>query len=259
MTLKNKIAYLFDMDGTINIGNKAFPAAIELFKKLHKMGKKVIVLTNNSSRTSKEHMAKLIDMGFQENTFSVYSSVDVTIEYLKEEHPKSRIYLLGTNSVKREFERNGIQISEESPDIAVLSFDTELTYEKLKRFCRFVREGAFYVATNPDINCPSEEGPIPDAGSLIAAVERSTGRVPDLVVGKPNPTMLHTLLEKLDLKPEDAVMIGDRLYTDIEMAKRAGIDAILVLSGETRKEDLKMPVQENPLVFESVESILKLL
>ncbi|MCD6254536.1 MAG: HAD-IIA family hydrolase [Thermotogae bacterium] len=257
MELAQKKAYIFDMDGTINIGSKPLPGAVELFKKLKQKGKEVVVLTNNSSRTSREHLEKLVDMGFERGTFSVYSSVDATITHLQRHHKSARVYLLGTRSVRQEFVESGVQITDESPDVVVLAFDTELTYEKLKRFCHFVRRGALYIATHPDINCPSEEGPIPDAGSLMAAVESSTGKLPDVIVGKPNPHLIYSLLERLKLGRSDVALIGDRLYTDIEMAKKVGIDAVLVLSGETKREDLMCSLPSTVQVLDSVAKILE--
>ena len=257
MELAQKKAYIFDMDGTINIGSKPLPGAVELFKKLKQKGKEVVVLTNNSSRTSREHLEKLVDMGFERGTFSVYSSVDATITHLQRHHKSARVYLLGTRSVRQEFVESGVQITDESPDVVVLAFDTELTYEKLKSFCHFVRRGALYIATHPDINCPSEEGPIPDAGSLMAAVESSTGKLPDVIVGKPNPHLIYSLLERLKLGRSDVALIGDRLYTDIEMAKKVGIDAVLVLSGETKREDLMCSLPSTVQVLDSVAKILE--
>ncbi|HOJ88990.1 MAG TPA: HAD hydrolase-like protein, partial [Pseudothermotoga sp.] len=145
------------------------------------------------------------------------------------------------------------------PQVVVLGYDTEVNYEKLALGCLFIRKGVDYIATHPDINCPSADGPLPDAGSFISLIERSTGRKPDFIVGKPNPLMLKMIVEKTGVEPERIAMVGDRLYTDMEFAKRSGIFSILVLSGESTLEDLKKVEEKPDLVLQNIGELALML
>lgn len=157
--------------------------------------------------------------------------------------------------MQRVFEKYGHLLVEEDPDFVVLGFDKTLTYEKLKKACILLRSGKKYIATHPDVNCPSKEGPIPDAGSIMAAIEASTGRRPDIIVGKPNPLVVEVISRKFNVSKEKMAMVGDRLYTDIRLGKNAGIVSILVLTGETTLEDLESSGIKPDFVFKSLKEL----
>ena len=163
--------------------------------------------------------------------------------------------MVGTPALEEEFRQHGFQLDDEHPQRIVLGFDTTLTYQKLWKLCDFVRAGLPYIATHPDFNCPTETGFMPDIGAMIAFVHASTGREPDLVVGKPNRMIVDTVAGKLGLKIEEMAMVGDRLYTDIALGQTSGITTCLVLSGETHLEDLKDSPHQPAYCFENLGAI----
>ncbi|OAA30436.1 HAD family hydrolase [Kosmotoga arenicorallina S304] len=252
---ENKRLFVLDLDGTFYLGNKLLPGSLEFAEKVHSMGADLVFLTNNSSATKDEYVDKLVRLGVPENLFDVYTSAEATIRFLKENFPKKRVYLLAVPSVEKLFQWSGIELVDEKPDLVVMTYDKTLTYEKIEKFCDFVRLGVPFVTSHPDINCPTEKGPIPDVGSFIALVEASTGRRPDYVIGKPNKEILEMLIRDFDSKKEETVMIGDRLYTDIECGLRAGVETILVLSGETTSN--MIPEDPPYHVYKNLEDIVK--
>ncbi len=237
MDLSRIKLFVLDMDGTIHIGGKLFDFAKKFFRRVKETGKRYVFLTNNSSKGPKDYEEMLKEMGVEDPV--VFTSGEATAGYIKEAFPGKRVYILGTDSLRRVFLQEGVNVVEDDPDVLVLGYDTQVTYEKIRKFAIFLRKGLPYIATHPDINCPSPEGLIPDAGSFIALFEKSTGRVPEKIIGKPNPEMLFEIAKKFGEKVENIAVIGDRLYTDMEMAKRAGALPILVLTGETSFEEAK--------------------
>lgn len=237
--LKDITLFLLDMDGTFYLGDKILDGSE------HFMGivnadpaRDYVFLTNNSSKSRKDYIQKLARMGYPFPDDKVMTSGEATIIYVRERMPNAKIYLVGTPSLEQEFKDAGFVLTDEKPDLAVLGFDTTLTYHKMQLLCDFVRAGVPYVATHPDFNCPVEGGYIPDIGAMIAFVEASTGKKP-LVIGKPNRYIIDSVAEKFGIPPSQIAMVGDRLYTDIAVGKNAGITSVLVLSGETTEQDLK--------------------
>jgi HAD superfamily hydrolase (TIGR01450 family) len=165
------------------------------------------------------------------------------------------VYVVGTPPLEEEFRQHGFQLDEENPQLVVLGFDTTLNYQKLWKLCDFVREGIPYIATHPDFNCPTETGFMPDIGAMIAFVQASTGREPDVIVGKPNRMIVDAVSQKLGLKIEEMAMVGDRLYTDIALGQTSGITTCLVLSGETHMDDLKDSPYQPTYCFEDLGAI----
>ena len=247
--------YLFDLDGTIYLGNNEIPGSYAAVAKLRKMGKKVCVFTNNSSRSHKDYVVRLNEMGLTVEDNEVYTSGEVTCDYLMENYKGKKVYLLGNERLLGEFLENGIKVVEEDPDILVLAFDTSLTYAKLFKFCTLVAKGLPYIATHPDFFCPSPEGPMPDAGSLIDAVYDTTGRKPDLILGKPYETAGEIIKKRFGLKGHEIAMVGDRLYTDIAFGNNSGFVSILVMSGETTEVDYAKSKIRADFVFNSVKEI----
>jgi len=256
--LKQTRCFLFDLDGTIFLGGRLLPGAVELISFLRASGMPHYFLTNNSSRSRRDYVTKLENLGLTVPLESIFSSGQAAAMYLQKQKPGACIYLVGTPSLEEEFTGYGFDIGEKDPDFAVLGFDTTLTYEKLRKLCDFVREGRPYIATHPDINCPIENGFIPDTGAMIALVEASTGRRPDVVIGKPNKPMIDIIMDKTGAAVSEITMVGDRLYTDIAMG-RHGLRTVLVLTGETSREDIPVSAFQPDLVVAGVEELYRVL
>jgi HAD superfamily hydrolase (TIGR01450 family) len=165
------------------------------------------------------------------------------------------LFVVGTPALEEELAAHGFQLVQEQPDLAVLGFDTTLTYAKLWKLCDFVRQGLPYIATHPDFNCPTETGFMPDVGAMIAFVRASTGREPDLLVGKPNRMIVDSAAAKMGLRVEDLGMIGDRLYTDIALGQTSGITTVLVLSGETSLEEAQVSPFKPDYTFQNLGEV----
>ncbi len=237
--LSNKKLFVFDMDGTIYLGDKVFNDAISLIKKLRASGRKVLFFTNNASHSPEFYIKKLNRLGFEASIDEIMTSGDVTIEFLKKHRQDRSVYLVGTPDLEDSFKAAGIPLTDGlSGDIVITSFDTTLTYEKLSRACRLIMNGAEYLSTHPDFNCPTEDGFIPDSGAISAFVTASTGIAPRYF-GKPYPETMEMICAATGVAKADAAIVGDRLYTDIAAGKRSGVTAILVLTGETKISDLK--------------------
>jgi HAD superfamily hydrolase (TIGR01450 family) len=188
----------------------------------------------------------------------IFSSGMATAIFLKKKKPDARVYLVGTPSLEQEFQTYGFQMVEEDPDFAVLGFDTTLTYQKIWKLCDFVAAGIPYIATHPDINCPTPDGFKPDIGAMMAMVKSSTGKDADVIVGKPHSPMVEAIVELTGYNTEELTMVGDRLYTDIAMGS-VGIQTVLVLSGEADLEDLASAPVQPGLVCENLGELLDVL
>jgi HAD superfamily hydrolase (TIGR01450 family) len=230
--------FLLDMDGTFNLGNEILEGSLDFIDVLRRQGRDFIFLTNNSSRSASEYVEKITRLGLPITREKVFTSGEATALFLQKTIPGGRIFLAGTQGLADEFLEHGFTLDETNPDAAVLGFDTTMTYQKMWKLCDLVRAGLPYYATHPDFNCPTPTGYMPDIGAMIAFVKASTGREPDVVIGKPNRTIVDILAEKKGLPGSAIAMVGDRLYTDIALGKSAGITSVLVLSGETHPEDL---------------------
>ena len=252
----DKKLYVFDMDGTIYLGENVFPFAVTYIKRLRSEGRRVLFFTNNASKSPQFYIDRLTRMGFEPRTDELLTSGDVTIRFLKEKRAGKSVYLLGTQLLKKSFEDAGIALSEDA-DIVVSSFDTELTYEKLERACTLIRGGAEYLCTHPDLNCPTETGFIPDSGAIAAAITASTGVKPRFF-GKPYADTAEMIFSYTGIEAKDACIFGDRLYTDIALGKNSGMTAVLVLSGETKKSELDSltPEQMPDIVLDSIKDLL---
>ena len=254
--LKDVDIWLLDMDGTIYLDDTLIRGAKEFIDFLRKKEKRFLFLTNNSSKSCRAYVEKLHRLGLNFITEEhVYTSGQATIQFIKKQYPDKKVYMLGTQELEKEFVDSGIQFSDK-PDIVVIGFDTTLTYPKLRKTCDLVREGMPYIATHPDLNCPTKDGFIPDIGSIIAFIKASTGREPDVIIGKPYLPILQAISERWKTDLSKMVMVGDRLYTDIAMGKE-GIKTILVLSGETKKDDFKNSDYRPDKVVSSVEELIE--
>ena len=233
MTLNDVRCFLLDMDGTFYLGGQLIEGSLAFIDKVRSTGRDFMFLTNNSSHNANFYVQKLAKMGLTIDRSRVMTSGEATCEILRERYPGKRAFLLGNEFLAEEFREFGVPVDNENPEIVVIGFDTTLTYKKMQDVCDFVRAGLPYIATHPDFNCPTETGFMPDIGAIMAFIEASTGRRPDLVVGKPNTGIVEAVLRRTGLKPGELAMVGDRLYTDIETGLRSGMLSILVMSGET--------------------------
>lgn len=259
--LKKIRVFALDMDGTVYLGERWIDGAVDFLNRIQESGRQFLFLTNNSSRGPEDYMEKLSRMGYPVRENQIVTSGQATIWYLKRNFAGKRVFLLGNELLQREFENAGILLDDENPEAAVVAFDTSLTYARLCRICDLVRDGIPYIATHPDINCPTETGFVPDAGSIIAFIRASAFRGPDRIIGKPERTISDYLMERLaeagapGLRRTEVAMVGDRLYTDIAAGKNGGLRTILVLSGEASLEDAAKSDFTPDLIFHSVADI----
>jgi HAD superfamily hydrolase (TIGR01457 family) len=250
--------FLLDMDGTFYLGNRLIEGSLEFISYLKTIGKRFIFLTNNSSKSSIDYVEKLRMFGCTIDKEDVFTSGEATTILLNQIKNNAKVFLLGTKALEDEFISQGFELTNDSdstPDFVVLGFDQTLTYKKLWLACDFIREGIPYIATHPDLNCPLDGGKyMPDTGSMIELIKASTGKEP-YVVGKPNSYMVEAICLKYGIIKENMAMVGDRLYTDIQMGINANVTSILVLSGETKLENYKQSSVKADYVFESLKEL----
>jgi HAD superfamily hydrolase (TIGR01450 family) len=234
--------FALDMDGTIYSGGTLFATTLPFLNLLGELGLGYTFLTNNSSRSAKDYLAHLRKIGVPATAQQLYTSTAATIEYLQESLPQAkRLFVLGTESMRGEMTQAGFTVTadtpEDEPDAVVVGFDTALVYARLCRAAYWIKEGKPFIATHPDRVCPTDKPTVlVDCGAVCAALQSATGRAPDVVLGKPDPCMIRGILHRHGLRPEQLAMVGDRLYTDMAMARRAGAMGLLVLTGETTAE-----------------------
>lgn len=248
-------AVFLDLDGTIYLGSKLIPGALDFLKRCEGAGIKRFFLSNNSSRSVDEYVAKLRAFDIPAEGDEILLSTHDLLAWLSS-NAVNETYLVGTEGMRSMLEDAGVSTMSDSPQYVVLGYDTEITYEKLQTASVHLHRGVPMVASHPDMVCPSPEGGIPDTGAYMALFEATTGARPVHICGKPNPGMILHKVEELGLQPEQCAMVGDRLYTDLEMAERAGVHGILVLSGEASVADLDVAEQNPSLVVGSVAELL---
>ena len=263
--IQQKKLYIFDMDGTIYLGGIPFDFAIRYIKNLRAAGKKVLFFTNNASHTSPFYLQKLKRLGYEPTTDEIMTSGDVTRAFLQRFRAGKSVYMVATDELIEEYRAAGINILNgqekiEKADIVITGFDTTLTYEKLEIACRLLREGAEYLSTHPDINCPTENGFIPDSGAIAALVTASTGKMPTYF-GKPYRETIEMIGKVTGFSNEEMCIFGDRLYTDIALGKSFGVCSVLVLSGETQQADVDAaaPKDKPDFVFPSLKEVDELM
>lgn len=231
-------AFLLDMDGTLYLGDQLLPGAEAFLDYTAQAGIPVQLLTNNSSRSRDAYGQKLAAMGLRVPPEMILTSGEATALYLQSKAPDARVAVFGTSELEWEFRDYGFMLDMQTPAYVVLGFDKTIDYARLTLLCDLVRAGLPYIATHPDYNCPVVGGFIPDIGAIMAFVKASTGREPDVVIGKPHRPMLDMAATRVGVPLEAMCMVGDRLYTDIAMGQVAPIRTALVLSGETKVTDL---------------------
>ncbi|MGA2530696.1 MAG: HAD-IIA family hydrolase [Acidimicrobiales bacterium] len=244
--------YVFDLDGTVYLGDCLLPYAAETIGELRRRGSRVVYVTNKPLETASEYAAKLSRLGVPTARSDVVTSVDALVDYLRREHPDATLLAVAEASAIDELEDAGFCLTKvpSQAEVVVVSFDRTFDYEKLNAAFQAVRYGgATIVATNPDPYCPTPEGGIPDCAAMLAAIEACTGASAEAVVGKPSVHMARALLGRLGMRAEDVAVVGDRLLTDMAMARALNMTGILVLTGATRAENLLgAPVQPQYLI-----------
>ena len=254
-----------DMDGTIYLSNTIFPYTISFLKRLTDMGVTYSFLTNNPSKSLADYLHKLEVMGIPCEPEQMYTTTIATIDYIKAHYPQARkLFLLGTPSMISQFEEAGFVSTaddpDDVPDIIVASFDMTLEYSRLCRAAWWISQGVTYLATNPDFVCPTDQKTVlVDCGSICKCLEAATGRKPDVTLGKPDPNMLSGICQRMNLEPSQIAMVGDRIYTDIAMARNAGAFGVLVLSGETTLEVAQQAPQQPSLICRDIAELGELL
>ena len=255
--LKKKRLSLLDMDGTIYNENQIFDGTLEFLEEIKRRGGEYIFITNNSSKSVEDYVKKVRDMGIQADVENFYTSSQATAMYLQENYPGQVVYCMGTRSLVEELRGEGIEVVTE-PDhratVVLIGFDTENTSEKIRNTCIMLGRDVAYLATNPDLVCPVSFGYIPDCGSMSIMLKNATGKEP-FFIGKPEPIMVNCVLKKQNRRPEEAVIVGDRLYTDIKTGVNAKVDTICVLSGEATMEDIREGEVKPDYIFQSVKEI----
>ena len=258
--LKNMELYLFDMDGTLYLGDRLYDFTIELLQTIRQRGGRYLFMTNNSSKSVEDYIKKLAKLGIEATREEFMTSSQATAYYLHKHHEGQTLYVCGTESLKAELRRESFTVTTdlEQVECVVMGFDTELTFQKLHdvSYLLLTRKDLPYIATNPDLVCPTEFGSVPDCGSVCIGIKNATGREP-IVIGKPSPLMPQLAMERFDTPKEKTCVVGDRIYTDVKSGLNAGITGILVLSGETTLEILAESEDKPHLVPESAAEILE--
>lgn len=257
--LKNIKLFLFDMDGTLYLGDRLYDFTKELLATIKKQGKRYLFMTNNSSRSVEDYIKKLAKLGIEAEYSDFITSSQATAMYLKDTCPDNKLYVCGTESLKQELRNSGFTVTEDldEVDCIVMGNDTELTFKKLDDVSRLLSTREVrYIATNPDYVCPTEYGSVPDCGSVCDMIFNATGKRP-LFIGKPEPAMPLIAMKMTGFKPTETAVVGDRIYTDIKSGINAGCVTVLVLSGETTPEILQKSADKPDYCLESGAELLK--
>ena len=265
--LINTRLFLLDMDGTLYLGDDVFDGAVDFIHSISETGRNYIYLTNNSSRAGVDYITRLRKLGFPCEAENVFTSGMATGEYLNQNYPGAKVYLAGTKAFYRELQSYGIDLVNDenghtdvdTVDVVVQGFDTELVYEKLDLACHFLRRGAKFIAANPDWVCPMPADEVlPDCGSICALLTAASGVKPEYI-GKPNRNMIDVVSKMTGVPNENICAVGDRLYTDIAVAKNAGSVSVCVLSGESSEQDIAASDVKPDYVLQNVAEIAKIL
>jgi NagD protein len=256
--------FIFDLDGTVYLSDKLIPGADRVIRLLRERGRKVVFLSNKPIQTREDYASKLTRLGIPTLPDEVINSTLVMTDYLKRNAPRAKLFVVGETPFIEELKRAGFTVTEEPKEIeyVVVAFDRTFDYRKLNIAFQGIKLGAHFVATNPDRTCPVEEGEIPDCAAMIAAIEAVTQKKVEAIAGKPSPLMIQAAMEVMGLRPEECILIGDRLETDIKMGKESGIATGIVLTGVTDEETLKQykhSSMQPDFVFQSIADVENLL
>lgn len=247
-------AVFLDLDGTIYLGNELIDGAVEFLNRCDERGVQRFFLSNNSSKSVTEYLEKLHGLGIPAEENDVLLSTHDLISWLGDKGV-TETYLVGTEGMRSMLEEVGVSTRSGEPQYVVLGYDTEIDYEKLATASIHLHNGIPLVASHPDMVCPSPDGGLPDVGAYLALFKATTGVEPSHICGKPNAGMILHKIEELGLQPSQCAMVGDRLYTDMEMAAQADVVGVLVLSGEATLDDLEAAPQNPDVIVDSVADL----
>lgn len=257
LSLSEKKLFLLDMDGTIYLEDTLFDGTLDFLAEIKRKGGRYLFVTNNSSKGVESYVEKLARLGIKASKDDFLTSTDATILYLNNNYPGEKFYVMGTKSFINQLKAAGISVAtdvEAGIFGVVISNDTELTFKKLDDISKLLKNDIKYIATNPDWVCPTAYGSVPDCGSFAEMLSHSTGKMP-YFIGKPRPDMLFIAMEKYGYTKDESVMIGDRVYTDIASGYNAGIDTVLVLSGEGTREDAENSATKPTYIIENIKEV----
>ena len=255
MKIGGKKIFFVDRDGTLALGGNNIAGAREFLSALAQSHAYLYVLTNNSSKTPSEHLSGFRSMGFDLDIDSILVSTEAAVAYLVDNGLK-RIYWAANKEVSEYLEDSGLVWDEDDPQAVLLTYDDQIDYEKIQKIIGFIRSGKPYFATHIDRLCPTPSGPLPDIGAFINVIEMATDVRPSRDFGKPNFSLIEPVLRRHDLTSKDAVIVGDRLYTDIAMAENNDMTSVLVLSGETDRSDYETSRVRSDIVIDDISKLI---
>ena len=249
--------WLTDMDGVLVREEHALPGAAELLARLIERDRRFLVLTNNSIFTPRDLSARLVKSGLHIPEEAIWTSALATATFLADQLPNGSAYVIGEAGMTTALHEVGYTLTDRDPDFVVLGETRTYSFEAITRAIRLIENGARFIATNPDVTGPSEEGPLPATGSVAALITKATGRNP-YFVGKPNPMMLRSAMNQIEAHSENTMLVGDRMDTDIVAGIEAGLETILVLTGSTRRADIERFPWRPGRVLESIADAVEL-
>ena len=255
--LSQKRLFLLDMDGTIYLDDQLFPGTLPFLTAVREAEGRYLFLTNNSSKSVRDYVEKLRRLGVPAEEEDFLTSVDALVDDLGKGPVRKEIYAFGTESFRSQLREAGFPVVTEVTDrvdTLVIGFDRELTFQKLEDACILLNRGVDFIATNPDWVCPTWYGSVPDCGSVCEMLRHATGRSPR-VIGKPQRAMVDLAVERTGFSPEETMVVGDRLYTDVAAGIHAGVDAAFVLSGEGTREDIPQSPEKPTFIFDDIAAL----
>jgi 4-nitrophenyl phosphatase len=256
--LKRIKCFILDLDGTVYLEESILDGSLDFLMQLEKMNIEFKFFTNNSSKNAEAYVNRIRRMGYPVQEDKMLISNAVIIEHLLNNMPDKKVYLLGTEYLRLDFEKAGISLVDDNPDIVVVGFDTTLVYEKVSKACHYIRNGAVFYGVNPDFNCPVKDGFIPDCGAMCAMITASTGVKPTFF-GKPSHYTLDYVKRNTGFKESEIAFVGDRLYTDIAIGNGNDALTILVLTGESKEEDVIFSETKPKMICESLKEVKEIL
>lgn len=259
--LGDKKLFLLDIDGTICKGNQLIGGTKEFLSDIEKNGEKYIFITNNATRSIDDYILFFQQLGIMTNHSNFLTASYATVYYLKKYHPGELIYVMGTKSFIRELKKNKIRVTTDGEDeeisCVLISYDNQLTYEKISDTCRLLStKKVDYLATNPDYVCPIEFGYVPDCGAICEMLNHAIKRMPHFI-GKPEPDMVELAISRNNYRKEETLVVGDRLYTDMLCGHNAKVETAMVLTGEATKEEAECCPYGPDYLMQSVASLHK--
>lgn len=250
--------WLLDMDGVLMHEDSPLPGAQEFINRLRDQGRQFLVLTNNSIYTRRDLSARLSDAGLDIPEEQIWTSAVATAQFLSNQMPEASAYVIGESGLKTELHDVGYTLTESDPDFVVLGESRTYSFQNIMKAVQLIDQGARYIVTNPDATAPSPEGPLPATGSVAALITEATNKEP-YFVGKPNPIMIRSGLNRIEAHSESTAMVGDRMDTDVVAGTEAGLMTYLVLSGSTDREEVKEYAYRPSEVVESISELIEVI